>query len=59
MTIRKDSLEERPPAFTYRGGNTSRTLCCDEVEVERLARRFGTPALCLFGNRDTGARGGL
>ncbi len=43
MTIRKDSLEERPPAFTYRGGNSSRTLCCDEVEVERLARRFGTP----------------
>ena len=43
MTIRKGSLEERPPAFTYRGSNTSRTLCCDEVEVERLARRFGTP----------------
>ncbi len=43
MTIHKGSPEERPPAFTYRGGNRSRTLCCDEVEVERLARRFGTP----------------
>lgn len=43
MTIRKDSLEERPPAFTYRGGSSSLTLCCDEVELERLARRFGTP----------------
>jgi diaminopimelate decarboxylase len=43
VTIRKGSLEERPPAFTYRGGNGSRTLCCDEVEVERLARRFATP----------------
>ena len=43
MTIRKSSIEERPPAFTYRGGRNSRTLCCDEVEVERLARRFGTP----------------
>ena len=43
MTIRKGSLGERPPAFTYRGSNTSRALCCDEVEVERLARRFGTP----------------
>jgi diaminopimelate decarboxylase len=43
VTIHKGSPEERPPAFTYRGGNRSRTLCCDEVEVERLARRFGTP----------------
>ena len=43
MTIRKSSLGERPPAFTYRGGSSSRALCCDEVEVERLARRFGTP----------------
>jgi diaminopimelate decarboxylase len=43
VTIRKDSLEERPPAFTYSGGNSGRTLCCDEVEVERLAHRFGTP----------------
>jgi diaminopimelate decarboxylase len=43
LTTRKDSIEERPPAFTYRGGKDTRTLCCDEVEVERLARRFGTP----------------
>lgn len=43
MTTRRDSLEERPPAFTFRGSNPSRTLCCDKVEVERLARRFGTP----------------
>ena len=43
VTIRKSSIEERPPAFTYRGGKDGRTLCCDEVEVERLARRFGTP----------------
>lgn len=43
MTNRKGSSEERPPAFTYRGGSSARTLCCDEVEVERLASRFGTP----------------
>lgn len=46
MTIRKGSLEERPPAFTYSDGKTGtlgRTLCCEQVEVERLARRFGTP----------------
>jgi diaminopimelate decarboxylase len=47
VTIRKGSLEERPPAFTYIGGNSGRslgqTLCCEQVEVERLARRFGTP----------------
>jgi diaminopimelate decarboxylase len=43
VTIRKSSIEERPPAFTFRGGKNGRTLCCDEVEVERLARRFGTP----------------
>jgi diaminopimelate decarboxylase len=43
VTIRKSSIEERPPAFTYRDGKDGRTLCCDEVEVERLARRFGTP----------------
>lgn len=43
MTIRKGSIEERPPAFTYRNGRTGRTLCCDEVPVERLARRFDTP----------------
>jgi diaminopimelate decarboxylase len=43
VTIRKNSLEERPPAFTYGGSKTGRTLFCDQVEVERLARRFGTP----------------
>lgn len=43
MTIRKSSVLERPPAFTYSGGNSERTLCCDSVEVESLARRFGTP----------------
>ena len=43
MTIRKDSLVERPPAFTYQGSNSALTLCCDEVEVERLAKRYGTP----------------
>lgn len=43
MTIRKGSREERPPGFTYRSGRTGRTLCCDEVPVERLAQRFDTP----------------
>jgi len=43
VTIRKGSLEERPPAFTYGSGDSGPTLHCDEVEVERLARRFGTP----------------
>ncbi len=43
MTIRKGSLEERPPAFTFGDGKSGRTLFCDEIEVERLARRFGTP----------------
>jgi diaminopimelate decarboxylase len=43
VTIRKGSFEERPPAFTYSGSGSNRTLCCDEVEVERLAQRFGTP----------------
>ena len=43
VTIRKSSIEQRPPAFTYRGGKESSTLCCEEVPVERLARRFGTP----------------
>lgn len=43
MTTRKNSPEQRPPAFTYRGEKSSRTLCCDQVPVERLARRFGTP----------------
>lgn len=43
MTIRKGSPEERPPAFTYIGSGSRRTLCCEQVEVERLAQRFGTP----------------
>jgi len=43
VTTRKGSIEERPPAFTYQSGNSGRTLCCDEVQLERLARRFGTP----------------
>jgi diaminopimelate decarboxylase len=43
VTIHKVPTEERPPAFTYVGGSSTRTLCCDQVEVERLARRFGTP----------------
>lgn len=43
MTIRKGSIEERPPAFTYRTGRSGRSLCCDEVPAERLAQRFDTP----------------
>jgi diaminopimelate decarboxylase len=43
VTIRKGSIEERPPAFTYRNGRRGRTLCCDEVELEKLARQFDTP----------------
>lgn len=43
MTIRKGSIEQRPPAFTYQNGKSGRALCCEQVEVERLARRFGTP----------------
>jgi diaminopimelate decarboxylase len=43
VTIRKGSPEERPPAFTYIGSGSRRTLCCEQVEVERLAQRFGTP----------------
>jgi diaminopimelate decarboxylase len=43
MSTRSVRLEERPPAFTYRGGKDGRTLCCEQVEVERLAQRFGTP----------------
>ena len=44
MTTRNHfPLEERPPAFVYRSGKAGRTLCCEQVEVERLARRFGTP----------------
>jgi diaminopimelate decarboxylase len=50
VTIRKGSIEERPPAFTYRNGHSGRTLCCDEVEVERLARRFGTPLYVYSAN---------
>jgi diaminopimelate decarboxylase len=36
-------LEERPPAFVFRNGKTGRALCCEQVELERLAQRFGTP----------------
>ena len=49
MTNRKGSLEERPPAFTYKNGRTGRTLCCDQVELERLARRYGTPLYVYSG----------
>ena len=43
LTTRNPTLEERPPAFRYRAGKDGRTLCCEAVEVERLAQRFGTP----------------
>ncbi len=43
MTIRKGSLEERSPGFVYRDGKGGRALCCEQVEIENLARRFGTP----------------
>jgi len=36
-------LEERPPAFVYRKGKAGRALCCEQVELERLAQRFGSP----------------
>jgi diaminopimelate decarboxylase len=39
VKIAKVSLEERPPAFVYRGS----ALHCEGVEMERLARRYGTP----------------
>jgi diaminopimelate decarboxylase len=43
VSTRKHAIEERPPAFTYRSGKLGRTLFCDQVEAEALARRFGTP----------------
>ena len=44
MTTRNHFLlEERPPAFVYRNGKKGRTLCCEQMELERLAQRFGTP----------------
>jgi len=43
VTIRKSSREERHPGFVYSGGKSGHTLCCEEVELERLASRFGTP----------------
>ena len=41
--IKKLKLEERPPAFVYRGEGTARALCCEQVELAGLARRHGTP----------------
>jgi diaminopimelate decarboxylase len=41
--IKKLKLEERPPAFVYRGEGTARALCCEQVELAALARRHGTP----------------
>jgi diaminopimelate decarboxylase len=43
VSTRPHAIEERPPAFTYRAGKAGRTLYCDHVEAEQLARRFGTP----------------
>lgn len=43
MTRSTGSLEERSPAFVYRGGRTAAALHCEQLEMERLARRFGTP----------------
>jgi diaminopimelate decarboxylase len=43
VIIRKGSRQERSPGFVYSGGKSGLTLCCDQVEVERLALRFGTP----------------
>ena len=43
VTTRIPPIEERPPAFLYRNGKAGRTLCCEQVEAERLAGRFGTP----------------
>jgi diaminopimelate decarboxylase len=43
VTTRKHSIEERPPEFTYRPSEAGRTLCCEQVKLEQLAQRFGTP----------------
>ncbi|MGO9818670.1 MAG: diaminopimelate decarboxylase [Acidocella sp.] len=39
----KVKMEERPPAFVYRGVGTARALHCEQVELARLAGRHGTP----------------
>ncbi|MDR3764824.1 MAG: diaminopimelate decarboxylase [Acidobacteriota bacterium] len=43
MKQRKNSLEERSPAFTFGSGKQGRTLFCDQLPAEQLARRYGTP----------------
>jgi diaminopimelate decarboxylase len=43
VSTRNLSIEERPPAFTFHAGKAGRTLYCDQVPAERLARRYGTP----------------
>lgn len=50
MTIRSSSLEERSPAFTYGGGLKGRTLRCEQVDLEQLARQFGTPLYVYSAN---------
>jgi diaminopimelate decarboxylase len=42
VSTSKISLEERPPAFVYQRGSGG-AMRCEGVELERLARRFGTP----------------
>jgi diaminopimelate decarboxylase len=38
-------LLQRPPGFVYTSGkkNSPRSLCCEQIPLERLAARFGTP----------------
>jgi diaminopimelate decarboxylase len=38
-------LLQRPPGFVYTTNkkNSSRSLCCEQTSLERLAARFGTP----------------
>ena len=41
--IKKLKLEERPPAFVYRGEGKARALHCEELGLAALAGRHGTP----------------
>ncbi len=45
MSAKSRTNNVRPPAFTYRSGllNRRKSLHCDSLAIEQLAKKFGTP----------------
>ncbi len=57
LRVNSELYSERPPGFVLRQHRKDSVLHCDDVPLTKLAERYGTPSLRLFGDHDSRAAG--